>query len=77
MLILTRKPGQLVTIAPQPNVDPATGVWELFRTPIEIVVVQTIGTGVRIGINADPRLLILREELADAVDPLTALGRKR
>lgn len=65
MLILTRRPGQRVTIAPQPELDPATRAHELFCRPLEIVVVQAIGNEVRVGINADPRLLILREELID------------
>ncbi len=64
MLILTRKPGQLLRIAPHESFDPRMTVAELFHAgPIEILV-SRIHTGqVRLGVSAHPGLLILRAEL--------------
>ena len=63
MLILTHKPGQMLTIHPQGTLDPGTTVGELFRAgPIEVVVSRICGDKVRIGINAHPGLLITRSE---------------
>lgn len=63
MLILTRKPGQMLTIHPQGTLDPATPIGELFRAgPIEVIVSRIYGDKVRIGINAHPGLLITRSE---------------
>ncbi len=66
MLILTRKRGELITIRYDLALDPATPVGDLFVDgPIEIGVVRVYGSNVKIGIQADPRLHILRAELAD------------
>lgn len=43
---------------------PSTTIGELFRDgPIEITVTQVAGNRVRLGIQADRRLLVLRTEL--------------
>ncbi|HLQ25355.1 MAG TPA: carbon storage regulator [Acidiferrobacterales bacterium] len=63
MLILTRKPGQLFTIAPDTLLDPTTPVSVLFHSPIEILVTQVSGIQVKIGVQAHPSLTILRDEL--------------
>ena len=64
MLILTRKPGQVVLIGPHPRVDPRTRVADLFGGgPIEIVVTRIDAFRVRLGIEAHPGFVILREEL--------------
>ena len=66
MLILTRRPGELITIRHNLSLDPATPVGELFLDgPIEIAIVRINGSQVSIGIQADPRLHILRGELHD------------
>lgn len=66
MLVLTRKPGQIVEIRPDPALDPATPVGELFaQGPIEIVALKVKGDQVRIGITADLGFLVLRRELCD------------
>ena len=66
MLILTRKPGELITIRHDLSLDPATPVGDLFLDgPIEIGIVRVNGCQVKIGIQADPRLHILRAELYD------------
>lgn len=64
MLIITRRVSQSFLILPEPGLDPATPVGELFcQGPIEVAVAQVSGSRVRIRIAADQRLLILREEL--------------
>jgi sRNA-binding carbon storage regulator CsrA len=64
MLVLTRKPGQLIRIGPGPALDPATPVGELFIPgPIEVMVQRVSGMQVRLGIFAPQRLIILRDEL--------------
>ena len=64
MLILTRKPGQLLIITPHASLDRSTPVGELFRNgPIEIAVVRLEGSQVRLGISAPSSLLVLRDEL--------------
>lgn len=69
MLILTRKPGQLLTIGPDPSLDPATPVLELFADgPIVLLVAGVRGSVVKLGIRAHPRLTILREELLPGCD---------
>lgn len=63
MLILSRRPGQLLRVTPAQNLDPATPVQELFHDgPMEIIVTRVVGTQVDLGINAHPQLIILREE---------------
>jgi len=64
MLILSRKPGQILKIQPVSDLPLTTPVGALFAEgPIEIVVQKIQGQQVRIGIQADDRLLIFREEL--------------
>ena len=66
MLILTRKAGQVLKVAPHESVDPATPIGELFQDgPIEIVVTKIQGTQVRLGINAHASFLVLRDELTN------------
>lgn len=73
MLILTRKPGQLLTIGPDPSLDPATPVHELFLDgPIVLLVAGVRGSVVKLGIRAHPRLTILREELLPGCDTAPA-----
>ncbi len=64
MLVLTRKPGQAVQIDLMEDLDPRTPVGDLFaQGPIEIVVTGIRGEQVKLGLTADPRFRILREEL--------------
>lgn len=64
MLVLKRKSGERIRIEPDPRLSPATPIGELFRDgAIEIVVSDVNAMYVKIGIDADPRLLILRDEL--------------
>ena len=66
MLILTRKPGQAVVIDLIEGLDPRTPVGELFaRGPIEVTVAKIEGGHVRLGIEADTRFRILRDELCE------------
>lgn len=64
VLILNRQPGQSLIIRPQPTLDPATPVGELFRAePIEVRVTGVRGSHVRLGVTAHGGLCILRDEL--------------
>ncbi|OGI47382.1 MAG: hypothetical protein A2151_07875 [Candidatus Muproteobacteria bacterium RBG_16_65_34] len=73
MLILTRKPGQLLTIGPDLSLDPATPAHELFLDgPIVLLVAGVRGSVVKLGIRAHPRLTILREELLPGCDTVPA-----
>lgn len=64
MLMLKRKEGERIRIELDPTVDPATPVGDLFAGGgIEIVVTQISVAHVKLGIDADARLLILRDEL--------------
>jgi len=64
MLILTRKPGQIIKIQPAADLPLTTPVGALFvEGPIEIMVQRIHGQQVRLGIQAHDKLLILREEL--------------
>ena len=64
MLLLTRTPGQRITSQPAPSLPLTTPVGALFAAgPIEIVVQRVHGQQVRIGIQADAGLRVLREEL--------------
>ena len=84
MLYLTRKPGQALTIRPERNLDLATPVGLLFENgPICIRVASVRGKLVQLGVTADTRLTILRDELVvhTGTGPLPAdvramLGRK-
>lgn len=63
MLILSRRPGQLLRVAPNPTLDPATTAFDLFQQgPMEIVVARIVGNQVDLGISAHSELLILRDE---------------
>ena len=65
MLMLTRRSGQSIRLAPDPALDPATPVGELFRDgPIQIHVGHVEGNRVQIGIEAHPDIVILRDELS-------------
>ncbi len=75
MLVLTRKPGQAIQIDLMEDLDPQTPVGELFQTgPIEIIIGGIRGDQVKLGIHADSRFRILRDELCPkpAVLPRTA-----
>jgi len=64
VLVLKRRVGERVRIELDPQLDRATPVGDLFGTHgIEIVVTEARSTHVKLGIEADPRLLILRDEL--------------
>lgn len=64
MLLLTRKPGQGLTIGPEETLDLSTPIGRLFADgPIRVVVKNVDGEHVRLGVAADVRFLILREEL--------------
>ncbi|MFP5348734.1 MAG: carbon storage regulator [Gammaproteobacteria bacterium] len=68
MLVLKRKTGERIRIELDPRLNPATPVGELFRDrAIEIVVSQANAMYVKLGIDADPRLLILRDELQQKI----------
>jgi len=63
MLILTRKPGQILRIEPHAEVGQLT-VAELFADgPMEIVVGKVDGKQVRIGVRAHRGLLVVRAEV--------------
>ena len=65
MLMLTRRSGQSIRLAPDPALDPATPVGEFFRDgPIHIHVGHVEGNRVQIGIEAHPDIVILRDELS-------------
>ncbi len=64
MLIITRKPGQCLTIDLLHPADVHRPAGELFASgPLEIIVARVEGTRVQLGIRAHPHLRILREEL--------------
>ena len=64
MLVLTRRAGEIIRIQLAENVDPDISARQLFDYgPIELVVTQIHGTQVKLGIKADRRFLILRDEL--------------
>jgi sRNA-binding carbon storage regulator CsrA len=63
MLILTRQPGQIITIQPRDNLFPGTPVVRLFADgPMEILVTRVQGNQVCLGIQAHPDLLVNRGE---------------
>ena len=69
MLILTRKPGQAITIQPDLEMDFATPVGNLFsHGPIEIRVNRVLSGGVTMGIAAHRQFRILRDELLPYAD---------
>lgn len=64
MLILTRRSGQSIRLMPDPGLDPATLVSELFRDgPIQIYVWYMDEDRLRLGIEAPVRIVVLRDEL--------------
>lgn len=66
MLLLKRKPGETFIIIPAATLDPLTPIKDLFGAgPIEIQIRQVDGVQVKVGIKADQRFVILREELKD------------
>ena len=68
MLILTRHPGQSLSLHPHPTLDPGTPVEQLFAEgPIQVQVLRVAGPQVHLGVAAPAGLCILREELQPAV----------
>lgn len=66
MLILSRKPREALRIELGEDAAPSTTIGELFTAgPIEITVTQIAGNRVKLGIQADRRLVVLRSELYD------------
>lgn len=66
MLILTRHPGQLITLQPHPSLRPATPIGRLFAEgPIEILVARVCGQRVSLGIAAHEGFLIYRNEVGE------------
>ena len=64
MLILTRRPGQSITIQPGQDLDPAAPLGALFLDgPIAVQVSRIRRGEVRLGIATHRDLVILREEL--------------
>ena len=79
MLILTRHPGQSLTLHPHPTLDPGTPVEQLFAEgPIQVQVLRVAGPQVHLGVAAPAGLCILREELQPAVPvwPLSEESRQ-
>ena len=69
MLVFGRRAGQGIRIDLAEGVGHATTAAELFSDgPIEIVVTSVNGLMVRVAIQADPRLKVLRSELLDTAD---------
>ena len=67
MLILTRQPGQSLSIHPHPTLDPGTPVEQVFADgPIQVQVLGVQGAQVHLGVAAPAGLCILREELRPA-----------
>jgi sRNA-binding carbon storage regulator CsrA/DNA-binding Xre family transcriptional regulator len=65
MLLLTRRPGQAITIQPAREADLSASVGALFAEgPIVVQVNRFVQDQVRLGIAAHRDLLILREEIA-------------
>jgi sRNA-binding carbon storage regulator CsrA len=63
MLILTRQPGQIITIQPREDLLPGTLVTRLFADgPIEVLVTRVQGNQVCLGIQAHSDLLVNRGE---------------
>lgn len=64
MLILTRRPGEALSIRPAWQLDPATPVEQLFSEgAIRIAITGVRGSQVRLGVSAHKSFHILREEL--------------
>jgi sRNA-binding carbon storage regulator CsrA len=64
MLVLTRKPGQVLRIQPRDGEICSLSVGELFAGgPLEILIGKVYGRQVRLGIQAHRELLVMRMEL--------------
>ena len=64
MLILTRRPGEGLTIRLDPSIDPSTPIGEILgQAGIHVRVVAGRSNQVRVGIDAPAELVILRDEL--------------
>ena len=63
MLVLTRKPGQIIDITPAPSLDLSTPIGELFsHGPIEVITLTINSSQIKLGIRADLGFLVLRRE---------------
>ena len=63
MLIVTRKPGQVVRIELAADTDPATPIGEILAEgAIEVIVAQVRGSYVKLGVSAPLTLAIRRAE---------------
>lgn len=70
MLLLFRKPGQSITIQPAPEVDLTAPLGRFFENgPIQVLVNRIIEHEVKLGIQAHPDLMILREEITPNYPP--------
>ena len=79
MFILTRQPGQSLSIHPHPSLDPGTLVEQLFAGgPIQMQVLWVQGPRVHLGVVAPSGLCIVREELRSnaVVNPLSEEARR-
>ena len=78
MLILTRKPGQSLSIHPHPGLDPGTPVEQLFAGgPVRVQVVGVQGSTVRLVAAVPAGLCIQRDELRPAAaSPLSETTRR-
>lgn len=63
MLVLSRKPGQSFLIGLDEGVGDVLASALFARGPIKVLVAEIGGRYVRLGVEADPRLVILRDEL--------------
>ena len=64
MLILTRRPGEGLTIRLDPSVDPSRPIGEILgQAGVRVRVVAARSNQVRVGIDAPAELVILRDEL--------------
>lgn len=75
MLILSRKSGQAIRIDLVEGVDPRTPVGDLFAQAITIAITNIHAGQVRIGVAADWRFRILREELRPGSSPVKTKKR--
>jgi len=66
MLILTRKPGEVLLIKPYPEAGGDPKEW-FANGPIRLRINGVSGNQVRIGIEAPRALRILREELVNGI----------
>ena len=63
MLIITRKPGQIIRVELAADTDPATPIGEvLAEGAIEIIVAQVHGAYVKLGVAAPLALAVRRTE---------------